>query len=625
MASELDRDPGQPGALVSLSLLAAVAGVLILRALEHLGVPASWLDVGYWLLGLGGAAAAAILLRTSVRAPAFRGLALAADSIGAAFFLGLAGAVFAWGQDGLAFGLGLGAGYLLLQLLIAPRLPLAGCASVPEYFSKRYGGALPRTLGALAVAISMLVLLAAQLSAGGLLTARLLASDLGTGTAVAAVALWICFAVSRGGKASSSGVLFPAMLVAFLMPAVVLSAQRYGVPVPQIAYANALWQVQGLEETLLEQDLADPALMKPMLGPFLSLNALNVLGLILGLAAGMACLPHVLARYFSAPLSEARWSAVWALAFAALFLTGVPAVAVYAKLAVLSLIGAHTSTAELPAWVFDYGRLGLVDICGAPATGAAAVAAACAALPDWTGALRLQDLAVQSDIVALAAPEITGFGEAAFGFLAAAALAAALLTSLGPLAAVVRAFGTDLPARSGAHAESEPTPPTALAIAAGAVAAAALGAAARPGGMLTLATWALSLAAAGLFPALVAGLWWRRANAAGAGAAIGAGIAVCLIYLVATRYFAVDLFQAWPSLSSAGMTARETFEELRQAWMAAAPGAARDAAWSALDQHAQTIANLWGIKPLAVVLLALPVGVMALVAASLATPRDDAS
>jgi cation/acetate symporter len=94
-------------------------------------------------------------------------------------------------------------------------------------------------------------------------------------------------------------------------------------------------------------------------------------------------------------------------------------------------------------------------------------------------------------------------------------------------------------------------------------------------------------------------------------------------YIVATHIFAVGLFDLFSSLSGAGQMAAETFGELKQAWEAAAPGAAKDAAWAALDQHAQSIANLWGIKNLATVVLALPVGIVALVVVSLLTPRQE--
>lgn len=635
MAPEPTSTVAQTGPrLVTLSwafVSAASAGVLLLVLLQRLGLAPAWLNAGYFALGLAGAAAIAGLARGpqpgAMQASAlFRGLALATDSISAAFFLGAAGAVFVWGHDGLAFVLGLGAGYLLLQLLIAPLLPRTGAGSLPEFFALRYPGKAPRLLAALAVVVSMAALLVAQLMAAGLVTARLLELPFDIAVALAGAALLAAFVI-RGRAASPwvRGVLFAVMLLSFLAPAVALSAAWYGLPVPQLAYANALWQIQGLEETLLEQDLADPVVMTPMLTPLLSLNPLDVLGLVLGLALGSACLPHVLRRYFLIPpVRAARWSAVWALVFAALFLSAVPALAAYAKLSLLSLIADRTDLATLPAWIFAYGKLGLVEICGRAATDAAAIMRACAGVPDAGGILRLQDLTLHPDMITLAAPEMAGLDAAMFGLLAAAGLAAALVTADGPLAAIVRALTSDL------RASSEPRPDgkggarwLACAIAAAVLLGAGFAAAARPASMLTVTVWACALAAAGLFPALVAGLWWRRANAYGAVAAMVAGLAVCLFYLVGTRYFAVSFFETWASLSSAGPTAREIFAELKDTWMTAAPGAAKQAAWYALDVHAQGIANWWGIKPLAVAILALPAGIVGVVAASLLTPAPQ--
>jgi len=558
-------------------------------------------------------------------APAvLRGLAIAADSVSAPFFLGLASAVFLWGYDGLAFVLGLGAGYLLLQLLIAPVLPQAGARSLTDYFAVRFGGKVPRVLAAVVVIVSMGVLLIAEVQAAGLVAARLLGLELASAIAVAAAALLLCFVLRRRTPAPwLRGALYALMLLAFLAPAVALSFEYYGLPVPQMAYANALWQVQGLEETLLERDLADPAVLKPMLISFLSLSPLNFLGIVLGLALGTASLPNLLSRHFmTGRVRAARWSAVWALLFAVLFLSAVPALAAYAKLALLTLIAEGIELANLPAWIFTYGKLGLVEICGQAASDAAAVKNACAALPDASSALRLQDLRLDPDMITLAMPEITGLGPILLGSLGAAALAAALVTADGPLLAIIAAFGL------GARGASEPSPaPSAAArlapylVAAAAVLAATLAAAARPGGFLVVATWALTLVASGLFPALVAGLWWRRANAYGAAAGVFAGFAVALLYLVGTRYFAVGFFETFEALSSAGPTARETFGELKQAWLAAAPGPGKEAAWMALDAHAQAIANWWGVKRLAAAVLALPVGIVAVVAVSLVTPR----
>jgi cation/acetate symporter len=552
----------------------------------------------------------------SSEAPAVvRGLSLAADAISAPFLLGLAGAVFAWGYDGLAYGLGLGAGILLLQLLIAPLMPKMGARTLPELFALRFGGWAPRAAAAVAVAVAMATLLVAQLMVGGLVTARLFGLDAGAAIAVAGAALLAVHVLGgRFARTWIRALVFLLMLLALLAPAVQLSADWYGLPVPQVAYANALAQIQGLEETLLEQDLADPAVMKPMLTPFVSLDPLNFFGLVLGLALGLACLPNVLARHVMGTSARAaRWSAVWALLFAFLLLSVAPALAAYAKLAVLKLVAGHTDLARLPEWIFAYGRLGLVEVCGAAATDAAAVAKACAALPDAGAALRLQDVALSPDMIALAAPEITGLGPAMLALIAAAALAAFLVTADGPLVAIVGALGGDARRRSWLAP---------FAIAAIALVLAGLVASTRPASILDVAAASFTLAAAGLFVPLVMGLWWRRASAPAATVAVIAGLAVALHYLLATRYLAVGFFETWQSLSSAGPTAREVFGALKDAWATAAPGAAKDAAWAALDAHAQGIANWWGIGNLATILIALPVAIAAMILVSLAAPQQ---
>jgi len=103
------------------------------------------------------------------------------------------------------------------------------------------------------------------------------------------------------------------------------------------------------------------------------------------------------------------------------------------------------------------------------------------------------------------------------------------------------------------------------------------------------------------------------------------GLAVCLHYLLATRYLAPGFFEAWDTLSSAGPTAREVFGDLKNAWVDAAPGPAKDAAWAALDAHAQGIANWWGIERFAAVLIALPVATAAMILISLVLPNRRAT
>lgn len=555
-------------------------------------------------------------LNTSNRsAPAcLRGMGIAAETLSAAFLIGTAGAVYAWGFDGLAFGLGVCAGLLLLQLTIVPGLSAAKARSVPEFFEERFGSGTVRLVACLAVVVTMAPLLVAQLMAAGLAGARLFGIGYATAVSVAGVVLVVCLALRRVmGAVWLAALVFALMLVAVLVPTIDLSAQWYGLPVPQLAYSNALWKAQELEETLLFDELADPTYMRTLIRPFLSLSLMNFLGLVLGLAAGTAAQAHVLARHVMAkPGSEARWGLVWAIAFAALLLSATTAVAAYFKLSLMTMIAGRVEIANLPEWVFTYGRMGLLDVCGRAATDLASVTAACAALPDASPVLRLQDLSLSPDMIFLALPDVAGLGGPIAGLVAAAVVVTAIVTADGPLRAL-----------AGALAGGQEKTPQALTyvIAAAAVLLAGLAALTRPSDVLTVATWGFLLAAGGIFPALFAAVWWRRASAAGIAAGMLAGLGVGLAYLIATRYFAVDFYAAFASFSNAGPMAQEFFGEYTDAWLSADPGAAKEAAWQVLDTQAQSMADLWGVRPVATALLAMPVSIVVLVAVSLVTPR----
>jgi cation/acetate symporter len=137
-----------------------------------------------------------------------------------------------------------------------------------------------------------------------------------------------------------------------------------------------------------------------------------------------------------------------------------------------------------------------------------------------------------------------------------------------------------------------------------------------------MVAWAFSLAAAGLFPALVLGVWWKRANGPGAVAGMLAGWLMCIYYLVGSRYFAVSFYETWSFLSGATPAAVAKFQELKAAWVAAS-GDAKLTAWRALDTHAQGIANWWGIRNISAALFGLPVGFAVMYVVSMMTPAPS--
>ncbi len=146
----------------------------------------------------------------------------------------------------------------------------------------------------------------------------------------------------------------------------------------------------------------------------------------------------------------------------------------------------------------------------------------------------------------------------------------------------------------------------------------------KPADILSMVAWAFSLAAAGIFPALVLGIWWKRANTAGAIAGMILGFGVCLYYLVGTRYYAVTFHEMWGWLGTASPAALTKYAELKAAFAAAGGDAVKSAAaWKALDTHAQSIASWWGVRNISCALFGLPVGFLSIWIVSLLTPAPS--
>ncbi|MBZ0124068.1 MAG: cation acetate symporter, partial [Roseovarius sp.] len=213
-----------------------------------------------------------------------------------------------------------------------------------------------------------------------------------------------------------------------------------------------------------------------------------------------------------------------------------PAYAAFAKLEVYqNVIGA--SLDALPQWVYTYGQIGLMKVCGVDATSVQAVTAACVDAGRTDGLLHLRDLSINRDVIVIATPEIAGLPYVIAGLVAAGGLAAALSTADGLLLAIANALSHDIYYRM-----VDPTASTArrLVVARILLIVVAIGAAwlasTRPADILSMVAWAFSLAAAGNFPALVLGVWWKRCTAQGAVAGMIAGFGVTLFYLIGTRY-----------------------------------------------------------------------------------------
>lgn len=518
------------------------AFIILLAILEQVGVPdqiLGFLFVGFTLVIYAGIG---ILTRTMQvseyyvagrSVPAFyNGMATAADWMSGASFLAMAGTLYVLGYDGLAFVLGWTGGYVLVAVLVAPYLRKFGAYTVPDFLAARFGGNFARLLGIIVLLATSFVYVVAQIRGTGLIAERFLGIPYDIGVFVGIAGILLCSMLGGMRAVTWTQVAqYIVLIVAYLIPVIFMSAKQTGVPLPQIMYGQALESIAELEQQFLATGLATAEQLKVHIEPRTTYDFVNFFALIFCLMVGTASLPHVLMRFFTTPsVRQARASVGWALLFIFILYFTAPAYAAFGKLEVYqNVIGA--SFTDLPEWVYIWGATGKVSICGAAAASLEAVQAACAGKE----VVGLADFSIARDVVVMATPEIAGLPFVITGLVGAGGLAAALSTADGLLLAMANALSHDIYYRM-----VDPNAPTARrlvvarVILLGVAIAGALTATIAPPDILKLVAWAFSLAAAGNFPALLLGIWWKRCTAQGAVAGIIAGFGVTTAYLIYT-------------------------------------------------------------------------------------------
>ena len=257
----------------------------------------------------------------------------------------------------------------------------------------------------------------------------------------------------------------------------------------------------------------------------------NFLALMFVLMVGTAALPHILMRYYTTPgVTDARKSVLWSLFFIFLLYVTAPAYAVFAKWEVYhNVVGSSLSI--LPDWVASWGKVGLVRIEDLNAD----------------GILQLAELRLNTDVIVLATPEIAGLPYVVSGLVAAGGLAAALSTADGLLLTISNALSHDLyykvinPSAT-THRRLVISKSQLLVVAVVAAWVASL----RPDNILFMVGLAFSIGASAFFPALVLGIFWKRANRPGAVAGMVVGLAVTLYYVIRTHsFFGGSMSHAW--------------------------------------------------------------------------------
>ena len=543
--------------------------LLTLAVLEYMGLSETWIGWTFMAATVALYAGIGILSRTSDvdefyvagrRVPAvYNGMASAADWMSAASFIGLAGTLYLKGFDGLAFVMGWTGGYVLVALLLAPYLRRFGQFTIPDFMGARYGGNAARGVAVAGTLLTSFTYVTAQIFGVGIITSRFLGISFETGVFVGLGGILVCSLLGGMRAVTWTQVAqYIILIIAYLMPAVFMAYKVTNVPVPQVVYGQVMQQLEVREREIAAdpaqaearaafaaradalaakgapaaavqeaRDKARPlqphAQAYPGKTPAESDAArLNFLALALCLMVGTAGLPHILMRYYTTPsVREARTSVFWTLFFISLLYFTAPAYAVFAKYEVYTnLIG--TSIAELPSWVASWARVGLV------------------AVEDINrdGILQLAELTLNPDVIVLATPEIAGLPYVVAGLVAAGGLAAALSTADGLLLTIANALSHDVYYKMvNPNASSRRRIILAKALLLLVALAAAWVASHRPDSILSMVAWAFSIAGACFFPALVLGIFWKRANRQGAIVGMVVGLAVTVYYLLAVKFY----------------------------------------------------------------------------------------
>jgi cation/acetate symporter len=611
--------------------------VILLGILEWAGLPNLWIGYLFMFLTIGVYALIGYLSRTAQVSeyyvagrvvPAFyNGMATGSDWMSAASFISMAGGLYVAGYDGLAFVLGWTGGYVLVAILLAPYLRKFGQYTVPDFLGARYGGNVARFIGILVLLAASFTYVVAQVNGVGLIASRYLQLDFQVACFVGLLGILVCSMLGGMRAVTWTQVAqYIILIVAYLMPVVILSAQVTGVPIPELMYGQVLQKIQALEPTL--------GVVKSHVAPFVDAKgaydftaALNYFALIFCLMIGTASLPHILMRYFTTPnVKQARQSVGWSLFFIFLLYFTAPSYAAFAKLEVYqNIIGQNVAT--LPAWVQSWGAVGLVGACDA--VNAAELFSMCKGVTgNADGILQLAEFKIHADAIVLATPEIAGLPFVVSGLVMAGGLAAALSTADGLLLAIANALSHDVYYRMiDPHASTKNRLIASRALLVVVAIAAAFVAGLRLDYIIAMVAWAFSIAASGLFAALVLGIWWKRTTSVAASLGMLSGFVVCLFYLI-TTYFYPDWFIATFGAEAKVTGMNDLLAKVTEAKAAvAAAGASATAELNAAVAAAETAyktyltnnATWWGIKNISCGMFGIPVAFAVTIVVSLFT------
>ncbi len=460
----------------------------------------------------------------------YNGMATAADWMSGASFVALAGGIYFGGYPYLGFIVGWTGGYVLVNALMAPYLRKFGCYTVPDFIGTRYGGNLARFCAVVILVVASFTYVTAQINATGTIAARALQIPFEVGVWVGLLGILFCSMLGGMRAVTWTQVAqYIVLIIAYLVPVIWMSnKQGFGL-IPHFSYGEAVQRIQELEPAVklgLKAASNVPGLAiltNPHNAPGGGADSWKFITLAICMMAGTASLPHILMRYFTTPsVRQARKSVAYSLFFIFLLYFTAPALATLTKLQLLdptlatSIIGKSIAEVGNLSWIQNWSSVGMLKIVDGNAD----------------GILQLNEFFMRADIVVLATPEIAGLPYVISGLVAAGGMAAAMSTADGLLLAIANALSHDLYYKIiDPKADTKLRLVVARVLLIGIGALAAFVASMKLTGILGAVAWAFCFACSGLFFPLVLGIWWKRANRAGAIAGMVCGFVAGAAYL----------------------------------------------------------------------------------------------
>ena len=466
--------------------------------------------------------------------PIANGMATAADWKSAASFISMAGIISFVGYDGSVYLMGWTGGYVLLALLLAPYLRKFGKFTVPDFIGDRYYSNTARTVAIFCALVVSFTYVAGQMRGVGIVFSRYLEVDINNGVFIG-MGIVLFYAILGGmkGITYTQVAQYCVLIFAFMVPAIFISIQMTGNPIPQLGFGSetqdGVYLLDKLNELHKELGFSEYTSGEK--------SKIDVFFITAALMIGTAGLPHVIVRFFTVKkVSDARKSAGWALLFIAILYTTAPAIAVFARTNLIETVS-EKNYSDMPSWFKKWEETELLKFNDKNNDG----------IIQYLEDEKLNELTIDKDIMVMANPEIAQLPNWVIALLAAGALAAALSTAAGLLLVISSSISHDLikkiisPKLVRRKILKEDISEKGELIAARisaffAVLLAGYFGINPPDFVAATVALAFGLAAASFFPAIVLGIFYKRMNKEGAISGMIIGITSMLLYMLKFKF-----------------------------------------------------------------------------------------